>query len=326
MKNLAKIGLAVLGTAGLAYVIYKRAVQVHKAIEEREKEVTKIKEQTGFEEVDSDDSPETGDCTINLPKDLIAECNRSSEIPSDSIKLSNIFAPGNSNIVRIRQSFDRNTKRNILSLMFQVPNSALKNKTYGTINVGDLIRAIKGKYSHAEDRMVSDDYFVNYITKALDQQQNPVIGTFLNGYVYFSWEEEGHREVRLSMIPKETYENLGYDRITDYVQDLRKQDVKIACRNEEGKVFTADIIEAFVVLEVKILMQDRFNLDGINKKSALTILEKIYNDLEIEPTHSNGCYFRYNNFLFYDIDDPRGVDVFYIDEESSEVCTTEAMS
>lgn len=335
-KNFVLGTILTIGGVILITQIVKNIKKTHAVLEKREEENKKVfsnplkseevtdDEELEEKEINEEDTVETGDSVLNLPKELfeIARFEGGKAIPMESVDTVNIHKIGSQKVVHIRQTFDYKLNRNVLHFMFEIPDSVLTRKS--DVNIGSFISDIRGKWNEREEKLETEGTLSKIMEDLIKSPKGsgikingpkPVLDTRMEGYMYVRWieideDDKEFEETRLVMITRDLYKNNvmdpTHDRVTEYVSDINEKldndEVEyIDIVDEYGDTHHAEVVEAFVVMEVTVLAQDRFNLDGIDKYSGLEILDYIYNEFSILTKKGND-EFTYDYFLFYNPD------------------------
>lgn len=336
--NLGKAALVLLAVGGGLYWVIKHSKKTYQEIGRREKENREILKKSGFTEEDLDilsQKEEGEDCIdekINLCKKLYEQIRFESTMPIDVVDLDGINH--SEKVIHVCQRFDKKTKRNLLDLCFQVPVSALsgnrgsRNYANGNTCVGDFISTIRGKFNETENKL--EGGWIEWMEDVVRENQNFGNGKIINkgrlvdsrleGYYYITAEknfgdvgEDDWQPIGMFFsIPPGIFKNNPYnsdhDKLTDYILDLiseldnnsNGEGVDLCGVNPGDDVRNVKIVDVICAVRVSFVMQDQWNLDGINATSAIKILETVYNDLEIQGAGDG--IFNYEYFLIYDPD------------------------
>lgn len=335
--NLGKLALVLLAVGGGLYWVVKHSKKTYREIGRREEENREILKKSGFTEEDLDilsqkEEGEAGvDEEINLCKKIYEQVRFESTMPVSVVDLEAINH--SEKVIHIFQRFDEKLKRNFLDLRFQVPTSALsgnrgsRNYANGNTCVGDFISTIRGKFNEGENKL--EGGWVEWMEDIVRENQNFGNGKIINksrlvdsrieGYYYVTAEKNFGDDVKedwqpigmFFSVPPSIFKNNPYnsehDKLTDYILDLM-----IELDNSDGEgvdlcgvsygddIRNVKIVDVICAVRVSFVMQDQWNLDGINATSALKILDTVYNEAEINGAGDG--VFSYEYFLIYDPD------------------------
>ena len=335
MKNNGKRnwGLVLFGgliiTVG-AWWLTRRAKETYKELGRREKLGEELLKKSGMNENEvasippRPGDPEFGvDMQINLPYMLFEKGRfESLDIPQEYFDSDRIFtkAGPSEHVVHIRQRFDKQLRRNLLDLIFEIPRSAAspniedRSSNDGYTSIGNFIHAFKGDKISNENNYTFSGGLVNTIRNIINDPKygisdlkvipkNPVVSNRLVGYYYMKYDviEDGETTKASAMlpIPETHYEGM---KLSDYVYEVnRRLDTRegVNVSLSDPRIQNVEVGDVILGYCVTLKMHDAYNIDGINVKSGLAILRYIADEFEVLNRSGRGK-FKYLSFLCYD--------------------------
>lgn len=283
----------------------------------------------------------------DLCKTLFRAVRFESDIPVECFDVDHIYERGSERVIHVQQRFDKRSQRDVLDLLFQIPLTAPLGEKWNKNNpdmpsVRDFKRAIRGEFDHDKGKVIDRGYIDKMEEIARDEKNVGLkitggkffVESYIEGYYYITFEEqyEGSEEwtERSGMvrIAKTSYENNPWNpdhtKVIDYVRDLHEEKgdadyIEIPFSGDN--IRNVKVMDAVAVIRATFNIQGGKNLDGLNKTSALEILNDIYYNFEIYKDHGSkkegDKYYYYDYFVFYN-PDPEGdrLEVFQTKEDA----------
>lgn len=335
MKNIEKRNWGYIFLGGLiiaagGWWLTRRAKETYKELKRREKLGEELMKNAGLtEDAVTTLPPRPGDpdygvdMKINLPYMLFEKGRfESLEIPQEYFDSDRIFTEKGTSehVVHVRQRFDKQLRRNLLDLIFEIPRSAVspniedRSSNDGYTSIGNFIYAFKGDKINNNNDFAFSGGLVNTIRNIINDPQygisdlkvvpkNPIVSNRLVGYYFMKYDvvEDGEviKASAMLPIPETHYEGM---KLSDYVHEInvkldKRERIDISLSDPRVQnVEVGDIILGYCIT---LKMNDAYNIDGINVNSGLAILRYIADEFEVLNRTGRGK-FQYLSFLFYD--------------------------
>lgn len=282
-------------------------------------------------------SPSTND-DDNINNDVVDEENRSDDLvlelckgalgstklPTDSVKAGSVLENATSgHLVHVMQ--DRKNGRSMLSLLFEIPTSALSTKgkyADGGTNILDFTRSLRN-WDREENRILTDRCFIGTALQILEGDSNELLaGSSKIAYGYYQYLYKGQSTISLCPLDRRIYQDSpiyeGRTKDFEFVQDFKSKQSKeaffIKRDSSDPDVQDLCLFDVFYAIKMSFWIKEDESQKGVDAQNGLKLLEEIYN-FEIEGR--TGSYM-YDKFLFYQADRGIGEDVTVYSDKNGE--------
>jgi len=242
-----------------------------------------------------------------LVKDLIREVWN--EEGDDVVVIDDIITGKVQNVLHIKERFDDRLGRNVVELLFQVPENIYRKGR----GMGEFVEQVRGKWDPESEELVGESFIgkiTSFMEKYAGEQSPSIVKSSVEGYVYGTWKDEDVVNKAMVSVSKNTYEhnymNPEHTRVTEWVADLNSElqkGEKSVLETTHGNYFTP--IRAIACVKVII--------DGLTLEAARAIVKDcLAGEFKVQTSAGN---YTFDRFLFYD---PNGVNeqtVFEVIEE-----------